>query len=290
MIWLLLSIFCSTLIFVIFKYFDRFGVDNLQAIIVNYIVACTLGMSTRGFDTPISALPQQSWFWSAFALGLIFIWLFRLMALASQKIGVAVVSIAVKMSLAIPVVFGILYYGEGSGIFKIVGILIALLSVYLATAKDGNTKIEKAYLKIPFILFFGSGIMDTFLKYNQEELVPIVDQSLFTSTIFGLAAIFGSILLIIQWRKSESSFKLKNLIAGIILGIPNYGSIYFLLKALGHNGSESSLIFPINNVGIVAFSVLAGTLIFSEKLSRKNWIGMAMALLAIFILAFENFS
>lgn len=289
MIWLLFSIICSTLIFVIFKYFDKFGVDNLQAIIVNYIVAFTLGMSLRGFDTALIDIPQKNWFWSAFILGIIFIWLFRLMALASQKIGVSVVSITVKMSLVIPVVFGVLYYQESFGLMKIFGISLALMAVYLTTAKDKSKKSSELYIKLPLILFFGSGIMDTFINYNQEEVVILEEHGLFTSSIFGMAAVFGTILLLIQHSRNKVKLKLKNVWAGIILGIPNYGSIYFLLRSLNHNNMESSIVFPINNVGIVALSVVFGLVLFSEKLNIKNKIGIALALLSIALLGYESF-
>lgn len=289
MIWLLLSIICSTLIFVIFKYFDKFGVDNLQAIIVNYIVAFTLGMGLRGFDTSLIDIPEKNWFWSAFILGIIFIWLFRLMALASQKIGVSVVSITVKMSLVIPVIFGVLYYQESFGLMKILGISLALLAVYLTTAKDKSKKTSELYIKLPLILFFGSGIMDTFINYNQVEIVSVEEHGLFTSSIFGMAAVFGSLLLLIQHSKNKIKLKRKNIWAGIILGIPNYGSIYFLLRSLNHNNMESSIVFPINNVGIVALSVLVGVVLFSEKLNFKNIIGIALALLSIALLAIGSF-
>lgn len=290
MIWLLFSIICSTLIFVIFKYFDKFGVDNLQAIIVNYIVAFTLGMGLRGFDTSLIDIPEKNWFWSAFILGIIFIWLFRLMALASQKIGVSVVSITVKMSLVIPVIFGVLYYQESFGLMKIFGISLALMAVYLTTAKDKSQKSSELYIKLPLILFFGSGIMDTFINYNQEEVVNVDEHGLFTSSIFGMAAVFGTILLLIQHSRNKVKLKLKNVWAGIILGIPNYGSIYFLLRSLNHNNMESSIVFPINNVGIVALSVLVGVFLFSEKLNLKNKIGIALALLSIALLGIGSFS
>tara|TARA_R110002096_G_scaffold21043_7_gene68715 strand:- start:68341 stop:69213 length:873 start_codon:yes stop_codon:yes gene_type:complete len=289
MIWLVLSIICSTLIFVIFKYFDQFKIDNLQAIIVNYIVASSLGMALRGFDTSIIEIPEKNWFWSAFILGIIFIWLFRLMALASQKIGVSVVSITVKMSLVIPVLFGVFYYHESIGLVKVLGISIALLAVYLTTAKDKAKKSSGLYIKLPLILFFGSGIMDTFINFNQEEIVSPEEHGLFTSSIFGMAAVFGSILLMVQHFRSKIKLEIKNIWAGIILGIPNYGSIYFLIRSLNHNNMESSIVFPINNVGIVALSVLFAVLLFSEKLNVKNKIGIALALISIALLGFDSF-
>ena len=79
----------------------------------------------------------------------------------------------------------------------------------------------------------------------------------------------------------KKSFSLKSIPLGATLGIINYASIYFLLKALRINGLESSSLFTINNVAIVAVSTLIGLLIFKEKISNKNWIGICLALISI---------
>lgn len=69
------------------------------------------------------------------------------------------------------------------------------------------------------------------------------------------------------------------------LGIPNYFSVYFLLKALKSNVLESSGIFTVNNVGIVMLSTVAGIVLFHEKLLRKNWIGIGLAIASIALVA-----
>lgn len=58
MIYLLLSIVFSTLIFVIFKYFDVFKIDTLKAIIVNYVVAFILGFVLAEIDFSVKELPN----------------------------------------------------------------------------------------------------------------------------------------------------------------------------------------------------------------------------------------
>ncbi|MEC8884395.1 MAG: GRP family sugar transporter, partial [Bacteroidota bacterium] len=77
----------------------------------------------------------------------------------------------------------------------------------------------------------------------------------------------------------------KNIIGGIALGIPNYYSIYFLVQALRHPTLESSTVFTLNNVGIVMVATLIGILFFKEKLSPKNWIGIAIAVVSIILIA-----
>lgn len=284
MIYLLLSILCSTLIFVVFKMMGRYQINNLQAIFVNYIVAFAVGQALIGFSANVLEVPQKPWFFSILLLGLLFITLFQLMAWVSQTFGVSAVSVAVKMSVIIPVIFGILYFQEGYGWLKIVGIIIALLAVFLATYKPKRVKGDLKMLWLPIILFLGSGFLDVFIKYNQAELVPALEHAEFAASIFGMAAIFGLLFILYRRFTNQQAFQPKAILAGIALGIPNYGSIYFLLMALENSGIPSSNLFALNNVGIVALSAVVGMLVFAEKLSSLNKWGVALSIISIILI------
>lgn len=284
MIYLLLSIICSTLIFVVFKMMGRYEINNLQAIFVNYIIAFTVGQALTGFDANILEVAQKPWFYSVLLLGLLFITLFQLMAWVSQTFGVSAVSVAVKMSVIIPVAFGIFYYRESYGWLKVLGIAIALLAVFLATYKPKRVKGDLKMLWLPIILFLGSGFLDAFIKYNQAELVQSIEHAEFTASIFGMAALFGLIFILYRRFTNQQAFQPKAILAGIALGIPNYGSIYFLLLALENAGIPSSNLFALNNVGIVALSVVIGTLAFAEKLSNFNKWGVALSIISIILI------
>ncbi len=284
MIWLLLSISCSILIFIVFKYFKQYEVNNLQAILVNYFIAFTIGNWQNDWANSPLEIPEQAWFYSILLLGLLFISLFRLMAWVSQNFGLATVSVAVKMSVIVPVSFGVVYFKESLGPLKLIGIIMALVAVYMTTYKPDKTKKSAHFLWYPILLFLGSGFLDAFLKYNESQLVPPSQQAWFASSIFGMAAIFGIFLVLNQIIRTDTKLEWKSLIGGIALGIPNYGSIYFLLRALSFEGLESSSIFALNNVGIVTFSALLGTFFFKEKLIKINTIGILLAILSIVLI------
>lgn len=288
MIWIALSILCSTLIFISFRLFTRYGIDNLQAVVVNYIVAFTVGQASYGFSQNLKEIPDKPWFLSIVILGFVFISLFLLMAWVSQNLGVSAASVAVKMSVIIPVVFGILYFKEGLSWLKGIGIAMALLAVFLATYKPKKAKADKRLMIFPLIVFLGSGFLDTFLNYNEKKLIPSNEHALFASSIFGMAALLGLLLVLIRKFKNHQNFEFKSIVGGIALGIPNYGSIYFLLKALNNPALESSNLFAINNVGVVALSTFVGTIAFSEKLSVHNKLGLLLAIVSI-LLVFLTF-
>ena len=286
MIWLILSILCSTLIFVVFKLFDSYRVNNLQAIITNYFVAFTVGFLTGDIDFQPLSIVSKAWFPSSLILGFVFITLFHVMAAVSQKFGVSIVSVAVKMSLAIPVIAAVILYDERLHFLKILGIVAALAAVYMASYKSGKQGGRSLSLWLPIILFLGSGLLDAFINYNQKFLVESADHAYFASASFLNAGIFGLIFILIKRLSTTVNFEWKNILGGIALGIPNYGSIYFLLRALDVRSLESSVIFPINNVGIVALSVIIGKLVFRERLTPMNKIGVFLAILAIIIITF----
>ena len=286
MIYLLLSILASTIIFIIFKLFEKFQINIFQAIVVNYCIAFTTGILSYNGTITISQLPNLDWFYYTLILGALFIIVFNLMAITTQKSGLSVVSVATKMSVVVPVLFGLLYYNESLGNVKLIGIAIALIAVYLTSnkSKQGIT-VNRKSIVLPILVFIGSGIIDTSIKFLEDTYVANNDVPLFSAIIFLAAAIIGFIFIIIQIIRGSFNFEFKNIIAGICLGVPNYFSIYFLVKTLRSDILESSGIFAINNVSIVALSTFAGIFIFKEKLIRKNWIGIALAILSIVLIS-----
>jgi drug/metabolite transporter (DMT)-like permease len=205
------------------------------------------------------------------------------MAITTQRSGLSVVSVATKMALVIPIAFGLWYYQEPLGAFKAAGIVLALVAVYLVSLKkDSGIILQKRNLVYPVLVFLGSGLIDTSLNFLQNDF--ITDKSLiplFSSTIFMTAGVIGIMVLTAQKIKGVLVLEFKNIIAGIVLGIPNYFSIYFLVKALRSDLFDSSGIFTLNNVAIVITSTLLGIVFFKEQLSIKNWIGITLAVISI---------
>ncbi|WP_370407996.1 EamA family transporter [Tenacibaculum dicentrarchi] len=300
MIYLIISILIASSLFVIFKLFATFKINTAQAIVVNYLIAFLFGFYNSETSTTLLQIPQQSWFIGAFILGILFIAIFNVMGITAQKNGLAVASVAGKMSVTIPIIFGVFLYDESIGFIKIIGVLLALTSVYLASAKSDTASVNLKDLKYPILLFLGSGCIDTLLKYMEISYVSKSAIPMFLATIFGCAFIFGCFFMAlqvlkasildkkiksIQRKQEEGKQILKNIIAGIVLGIPNYYSMAFLIKALKTEGLESSTLFTINNVSVVILTTIFALVFFKEKLVKKNWIGIGLAVISILVVA-----
>jgi uncharacterized membrane protein len=93
-------------------------------------------------------------------------------------------------------------------------------------------------------------------------------------------------MLTILLITGKQKFMWKSVAVGAAIGIPNYFSIWFLMRVLKKFSNNSSAIIPINNMGIVLFSAVMAWMIFKERLSIINWVGIALALGAIALIAY----
>lgn len=281
MITLLLSITSSTLIFVIFKLFQRFKVDTFQAIVVNYFTASILGFSLYGGQWTDKAWEESGWMWAAALCSLLFISLFLVMGKSSQINGVASTSVAVKMSMAVSLLIMVFGYSEAVSWLKIVGIVLAFIGVFLVSAPGKQRGDEKGATWMLLVLFIGSGMLDFVLNFVQKYMLESLSASLFSAIGFGMAGLIGMSILLVRVAQKKTSIEGKNLLAGILLGIPNYFSIYLLMLSYSTTGWQDSTVLAITNVSIVLVSALIGFLIFREKANLRKIIGLAAAILAI---------
>jgi drug/metabolite transporter (DMT)-like permease len=285
MISLVLTILFSSFIFIIFKLFDRYKIDVFQAIVFNYFTAFLCGFILYGNEWNPAALNDITWFYYAIVAAILFISLFILMGLSSQKNGVAITSVAVKMSMAASVFGMIFLYNESVSVLKILGILFAFAGVVLVSWQSkGASENQKKSLWMLFVLFIGSGILDLVLNYVQNNELKVLTPSLFSAFGFGMAGIIGLVVFLFQLQQKKARFALKNVLGGIVLGIPNYFSIYLLIKSYEDTGWTDSTVLAIINVSIVCIAALTGFLIFKEKLNLTKVLGIVASLLAILML------
>lgn len=292
MLFLIGSIILSSWLTLSFKLLERFRINTFQAIVFNYITCVITGSIVNGaFPINVAAV-QEPWFKWAMLMGAVFIVLFNVIAKTAQTMGVAIASVANKLSLVIPFLFSIVLYNEAATGLKIAGVLLALVAVVFtcwpsADHKEPSGKVVKpAYFLLPLFLFIGSGLLDTMIKYVETTFVNNSNQNAYLISSFAAAATIGSARLLIGFTSGSIKFEPKAVLAGIIIGVPNYFSIWCLMHVLKAYAGNSSAIIPINNMGIVLFSTLVAFLLFNEKLSKLNWLGIILSIAAIALIAY----
>ena len=294
MLFLLLSILSSTGIFLIFRLIEKQRVENFPVIVINYVTAAILGFALNSRTAAEPGQFPSAFYALAILIGVLFIGMFFVVARSSQKAGMAVTTIAGKMSVIFPILFSILYDVQDiiSGL-KVAGILIALIGVLLTVYKKRAQLPEPAFIYLPIILFIGMGLVDSLVKLAQYKYVSDANLSLFTAILFSISALSGLLASFFQRGRFRSIFTARALLWGALLGGVNFGSIFFLVKTLNYNHPErgtidSSVVFGINNIGIVALSVILGMLLFQEKLSGLNKAGVLVCIIATILLAYAG--
>jgi drug/metabolite transporter (DMT)-like permease len=280
MIYLILAILTSTFIIITFRLFERFRISILQAITVNYLVASLFGYLSERGDFRFVEIPDQPWFGSALIIGVTLIVGFNLFARSARYAGVAVTAISSRMSVIIPVSLGFLVFGDTAGWTKLSGIILALVAFYFTSKRNKTVKVNTKYVYLPMLLFLAVGINDSMLKVAEHFFISD-DFVVFLATAFGIALILGIIVLLVKGRKEI--FALRNVAAGIVLGLLNWFSTLYFLKGL--DIYQVSFFVPVYNVGVVALASLLGFVFFAERPTLSKIIGIGLAILAIVLIA-----
>ena len=176
-------------------------------------------------------------------------------------------------------------YSEDFTILKAIGILFAFIGVFLVSYTKGE-KASASWMLI--LLFFGSGSLDFTLNYVQNYELGVMSTALFSAIGLGLAGLLGMLILIFKIIQGTSKLALKNVVAGVILGVPNYFSIYLLILSYSTTGWQDSTVLAITNVSVVLLSSLIGFMAFKENASIRKIVGLISAILAIGILYYAN--
>lgn len=288
MLYLLLSILSSLLILVVFKISGKYNIKVIQPIIINYFVASALGYFISGLSPQEIMQIPTTWILPAILIASLYVFTFFLIGYSTRKAGMALTTIASKMSFVFPMFFSILIDpNDNYSNTKLILLIMAIIAVLLSVYKKRTKSIDSLFIIfLPFIIFVLMGFADSLIKFAQNSFVKDEEKSsLFSFIIFSFAALWGIILIFLQKNKKEM-LQPKVLITGILLGIFNFGSLYFLINALNDLTFNNSLVFALNNMGVVLFSIILALTFFKEKVTNLNKIGIALSLITFVTIMF----
>ncbi|HET8564551.1 MAG TPA: hypothetical protein VFM35_11820 [Candidatus Binatia bacterium] len=286
MIDLLLAILGSASLPVLFRAFDDWRVNILWAIPANYVTCIVVGSIFTGNQLDFLSLVSQPWIPFAILQGIILAGNFFLLAYTAQRAGVSVAALASRLSVAIPSILAFVLYDDSLNFLKMVGLLLALLSLYLCTVSDSknSTAQRVSHTVLPVLVFVTFGCYFSILKYVQTYYLDATSYHVYVMSSFIFAFLTSLIIVLTRGLLVSAEFRLAHLVAGVLLGLINYVAIYSLVRVLGLEGWESSQLFPIYSVGVVAVSSLLAVFFFRERLSRVKTTGLLIGIIAVALL------
>ncbi|WP_267225475.1 EamA/RhaT family transporter [Dyella silvae] len=283
MIYVLMAVACSVLVSVLLKLARRLSVDIGQAVAWNYVATSVLTYAV--FHPSLDVLRSQQAPWLSFVgLGLLLPLIFLALGASVRSAGIVRTDAAQRLSLLISLLAAFLLFGETLSVFKGSGValgLLALVCMVWRVDSRGTEDGEHAWLW-PLLVFAGFGAIDILFKRVAQAGTPFAAS---LQAMFALALIVSVALLL--WRRwhDRTFFTLRDAVAGLLLGLANFGNIVFYVR--GHQAlpDHPSLVFASMNLGVVALGALVGTVAFRERLSGVNVLGLLLALGAIGLIA-----
>ena len=262
---------------------DFSGFDNLMSVNIITAIIGIIIFVLSGIDfAMMKGIPFIA---LAFLYGLCTLGSQSLYMVATQTGSVSVCSLIYAACFIIPTVFTAVCYDEKFSVFRIIGIILMLLSVILISIKgEKNTNSSKKYLIFAFLAMICAGSVGIMQKafshlYNGTGINEYLLLAFFFMFLFSL---IGKI--IIQKKENESIKHNKNFyILAVVLSlsvvVANKLNM-FLVGAL-----PGLIFFPIINGGTIMFSAIVSKYLFKEQLSFMSWCGIVIGIFAIVLIA-----
>lgn len=282
MLFLILSVICSVSVGVIFKIAKGYSVNIPQIVAANYLFALALcyfffspDFTKLGVDAP----------WGIYIpLGFLLPSIFLVLALSIKYMGIVKTDAAQRLSLFIPILAAWLIFGEKFNTLKITAFFIAFPALLLILNKPSeNTKNKWRY---PALVLIGFGVIDILFKQIALYTSLPYTTSLFIVFALALAVMFAVVGFELGFKKAK--LKYQNLLFGALIGVFNFGNILFYLKAHQSFAENPSTVFAGMNMGVIIIGSLTGIFIFKEKLSKMNYAGLFLALVAIVLIVLSQ--
>ena len=282
---LILAIIASSLVSIMMRVGEGRAKNNISMLSVNYFLCMILAIIYTGVG---NLMQTGEGFGTAIGLGSIngFFYIASLILFQNsvKKNGVVLSSIFMKLGIMMPLIISILLFGEMPTMVQIIGFVIAVTAIVIINMKEKEENVTNhktnrtSPVKLGLILVLvGCGMADGMSKIYQE-LGTREFEELFLVCTFVIAFILS--VLFVKYKKQK--YTSNEILYGILLGVPNYYSARFLLKALGE--IPAVVAYPTFSIGTIAVITLTGVFAFKEKLTIRQMFAVGLIAVAVVLL------
>ncbi len=284
MIYLIVSICCSVTVAVLLKLAKRYHISIPQAVTWNYLFA--IALSYIFFKPDLGQLTAASFNWIYIALGLLLPVVFWFLAGSVKNIGILKTDIAQRLSLFIPIVAAFFLFNEEFRALKLAGLATGFAAIFFTLHRKSEHQSRGLSWIYPIIVFIGFGLIDIlFKKVAQIKSLPYTSSLIL---IFALAFVVSVLSISYLAFVKKQKIQFINFVCGCILGLFNFFNILFYLKAHRAMADDPSTVFAAMNMGVIILGSIVGIVIFKEKLNKINFVGLALALIAIILITISQ--
>lgn len=286
MYYLIFSICFSASLPLLFKFFESKGIKTSYVVPINYFACAVVGIILGDLESIRNGVLTGSWLLFAAIQGLLLAVNFYLLAATAQRVAVSVAALSSRMSVAIPVAVAFFLYGDAVTPVKLVALVAAGLSLFLAStnSENGSDGCLRSNAILPAMTFLSYGANWTLLKYVQHFYLDENMYHPYVTVTFVASLAVGGLLAWIHSPHKRLSWDTKTVVGGSVLGVCNYFAVYFLVVALSVPGWESSRVYPTYGVGVIMVSSLYAFLFMGERSSVRRLAGLLIGLVTIILM------
>lgn len=277
MFYLLMAIICSGSIALIFKYNEVNGVNRLVVTCANYFTAVLVTFIISLIKTgKIVSNINGSMALLGIMTGFLYFITFIIYQVGVKKYGASLTGIFGRLGIFLPIILSIILWKEYPTTIQTFALLIALCALFILNYSPKLHPIKDLkFLLLSLFLFSGLGDFANklFQKYGNVEY-----KESFLSILF-LSAFISSLIYSL---KKVKIIEKKDFLCGVAVGIPNLFSSFFLILALSK--LKASIVFPIYSVGSLLMIIILSSIIFKEKLYKKDYIAIVFTLISLVLI------
>lgn len=276
MIFLLLAIFSSSMISILMRVSSDKVSANLSMVATNYLVCSMLGAAYAGFELVVPKVPGFSLtIWLGLISGVLYLTSLVLFQINTRRHGIVLSSVFMKLGLLVPIVMSVLFFREMPTPSQAAGFCLAVFAIVMINLKsDGRQTGFGIGLIIMLLLSGGADVMAKVF----DVFAPGSLSSLYLFYTFATACVLC--LGLVLYQKERPGF--RELLYGVLIGIPNFFSAKFLLGAL--TKLPAVVVYPSFSVATMLIVTIAGVAVFRERLSKIQWIALAVIIGALILL------
>jgi drug/metabolite transporter (DMT)-like permease len=281
MTYILLAVVFSVAVSVLLKLARKHGIDIVQAVATNYVVAALLSAWLLG-ATPQAAIDAKATYTPLLLLGILLPAIFLVLARSVRTAGIVRTDVAQRLSLFLSLMAAFAFLGDTLTGTKSLGIVLAFAAVLCVLWRKERDSAERSGWLAPLAVFAGFGAIDICFKLVAQAGAPFASALLAS---FLIAMVLCWIVVLVRAVTRRAPISLRSLGFGVLLGAANFANILFYVR--GHQAlpKDPSLVFASMNVGVVVLGTLVGAFGFRERLAPVNWGGIVLAIAAIAVLA-----
>lgn len=281
MYFLVFAVICSVLVSVLLKLARRRALDVAQMVTWNYLVAATLGALL--LRPSLDSLTHGHAPWVALlGLAVILPSLFVVLGRAVAQAGIVRSDVAQRLSLLLSLLAAFVFFGEQAGALRLAGLGVGLLAIVAITARSGDRTQSPGSWRWLLVVWLGFALVDILLKKIALSGTPSMAALL---VCFSLAFVLMLAVQLYRHVRGRTQLAWRNVGAGALLGLLNFGNILFYVRAHQHLSDSPATVFAGMNIGVVVLGAVVGIFVFGERTSMWNRIGLGLAVLAIGLIA-----